>query len=198
MEDIWQQVRTEYITSETTTYKLLAEKYGLPLSKVSQKGNKEGWVKLRDQHNRNTLKKALEADAEVKAERMQKLFEVSDQLLEKIQQAVTELDKHLCKTVTKTTTTQYGGGETGDLATEETVVHTEALDAVAGIVDRGGLKQITTALKDLKEVQMLLTELDRQEQALRMALLLQQLERPEKRNEEITVQFLGAEESWRN
>lgn len=198
MEDIWQQVRTEYITSETTTYKLLAEKYGLPLSKVSQKGNKEGWVKLRDQHNRNTLKKALEADAEVKAERMQKLFEVSDQLLEKIQQAVTELDKHLCKTVTKTTTTQYGGGETGDLATEKTVVHTEALDAVAGIVDRGGLKQITTALKDLKEVQMLRTELDRQEQALRMALLLQQLERPEKRNEEITVQFLGAEESWRN
>lgn len=121
-----------------------------------------------------------------------------DQLLEKIQQAVTELDKHLCKTMTKTTTIQYGGGESGDLATEETVAHTEALNTVPGIIDRGGLKQITTALKDLKEVQMLRTELDRQEQTLRMALLLQQLEQPENRNEGITVEFLGAEESWRN
>ena len=195
MEEIWQKVRTEYITTDTT-YRLLAEKYGLPLSNVSLRGNKEGWVKLREKHAENALNKALEADAEAKAERLMKMFTVSDQLLEKIQQAVTELDKHLTRQMTKTTCTKYEGGEKGNLPTMETVEQKETVTTVDGIIDRAGLKQITTALKDLKEVQMLRTELDRQEQAIRVALLQRQLEQPENTREPITVQFLGGEEEW--
>ena len=197
MEEIWQKVRTEYITTDTT-YRLLAEKYGLPLSNVSLRGNKEGWVKLREKHAENALNKALEADAEAKAERLMKMFTVSDQLLEKIQQAVTELDKHLTRQMTKTTYTEYEGGEKGNLPTMETVEQKETVTTVDGIIDRAGLKQITTALKDLKEVQMLRTELDRQEQAIRVALLQRQLEEPENRDEQITIQFLGGEEAWTN
>ena len=40
-----------------------------------------------------------------------------------------------------------------------------------GVVDRAGLRQLTAALKDLKEIQMLKSELDRQEQEARIAKL---------------------------
>ena len=197
MEEIWQQVRTEYITTDTT-YRALSEKYGLPIQRIANRGSKEGWVRLREKHMENALNRALAQDAEEKAQRLTRMFTVSDQLLEKIQQAVTELDKTLARSVTKTTTTEYGGGDKGDLPTVETIEQKENVTPVVGIIDRAGLKQITTALKDLKEVQMLRSELDRQEQALRMAILQRQLENPEEGERTLQVTFSGGEESWRN
>ena len=44
---------------------------------------------------------------------------------------------------------------------------------VKSIVDRQGLKQIASALRDIKEVKMLRTELDKQEQEARIAALRQ-------------------------
>ena len=76
-------------------------------------------------------------------------------------------------------------------------VTTETMEAKAGgIVDRQGLKQIASALKDIKEVKMLRSELDRQEQEARIANLRKQADKDEDKTEEIEVVFVGGEEVW--
>ena len=61
-----------------------------------------------------------------------------------------------------------------------------------GIVDRTGLRQITAALRDLKEIKMLQTELDRQEQEARIANLNRQAQKDDNKNGTITVVLEGA------
>ena len=62
-----------------------------------------------------------------------------------------------------------------------------------GIVDRAGLKQIASALRDIKEVQMLKTELDKREQEARIANLQKQASKDDDSRQEIVVRIEGGD-----
>ena len=110
---------------------------------------------------------------------MTRIDNLTDKILVKLEQAVDELDLTIRKRKTKMEL---------DDGIEQTTEWTEAVDG--GIVDRSGLRQITAALKDLKEIQMLKTELDRMEQEARIEKLRKEAAK-EDRSSTITVTMEG-------
>ena len=191
----WQAIKTEYITTDTS-YRKLAQKYGIHYKVISERGKAEDWVELRSQHRDKTLTKTLDKISNKQSDKMARLDKLTDKLLDKLEQAIEELDLQLAKHTDKTKTIEYDNDRRPDKPTKETIHEEEKLLEVKSIVDRQGLKQIASALKDIKEVKMLRSELDRQEQEARIANLRKQADKDEDKTEEIEVVFVGGEEVW--
>ena len=71
---------------------------------------------------------------------------------------------------------EYNNEERPDKPTKEIIHEEENVNEVHTIVDRKGLKDIASALRDIKEIQMLKTELDKREQEARIAKLQKEAE----------------------
>ena len=186
----WNAIRTEYITGEAT-YRELAEKYGVSPARVKRMGGKEDWVTQRRQHAKRVLAKSLEAEAEDTVRRLSRVLRASDALLGRIEEAIDQLDVRLCKEVRREKRLEFDD-EHRARASREVVQEEETLREVSTIVDRQGLMQITSALRGLKEVQMLRSEPDRREQEAKIANLRRTAEKEEDKNQPIQV-TLGAE-----
>lgn len=187
----WQKIKTEYITTDTS-YRKLAEKYGVSHVQIGNVGKQEGWVQLRKQHLDKTLAKSLDADSQKKVDRLRRIQDATDKLLDKIERAISELDIQLFKETHKEKVIEYNNEDRPDKPTKEIVHEAEKLIEATSIVDRQGLKQIASALRDIKEVQMLKSELDRQEQEARIANLQKQAEKGDGDQGRITVVLEGA------
>lgn len=170
----WQKIKTEYITTDISLRKL-AQKYGIRYATVQDRSKKEGWITLRDQHRTSTVSKSISKISNKQADKLARIEGITDKLLMKLEQAVDELDLEIIKKKTKLE-------EDGFEVTTESMVAQEG-----GIVDRAGLRHLTAALKDLKEIQMLKSELDRQEQQARIDKLRKEAEKEEKNNEPVRV-----------
>lgn len=94
-------------------------------------------------------------------EERQRVFAAAGRLLEKLEQAVEELDKG---TVTHKEKQKDGDAE---------VIFEVSKGKGKGLVDRGGLKQLTGVLKDLQDILSQDDQMDARERELK----LQQLER---------------------
>lgn len=79
----WQAIKTEYITTDTS-YRKLAQKYGVNHAVIGQRAKAEKWVDLRRQHLDKTQTKTLNAISNKQADRAAKLIGVSDLLLNKV------------------------------------------------------------------------------------------------------------------
>ena len=192
----WQAIKTEYITTDTS-YRKLAQKYGIHYKVISERGKDEKWVELRSQHRDKTLTKTLGKISNKQADKMARIDDLADRLLEKLEQAITELDLQLYKHTDKTKTIEYDNDRRPDKPTKEVVHEEEKLLEVKSIVDRNGLKQIASALKDIKEVKMLRSELDKQEQEARIANLRKQAEKDDDDTADvIEVVFAAGPEEW--
>ena len=64
----WQSIKTEYITTDTS-YRKLAQKYGVSYVQIGNVGREENWVELRKQHLDKTLTKSMNAIGTKQAER---------------------------------------------------------------------------------------------------------------------------------
>lgn len=126
----WKAIETEYITTDTS-YRKLADKYGIDQATISRKAKKEDWVSKRQHHVSETQAKILTADTKNKADRAARLMTVSDKLLNKIEQAVDQ----------------------------------------DGPLSAGAIKNLSDALKNIKEAQMIRTQEDIAEQKARIAKL---------------------------
>ena len=169
----WQAIQTEYITTDTS-YRKLSQKYGVGYQAICQRSQAEGWIAQREQYKNNTISKTLDKISNKKADKMARIDNLADKLLEKLEQAINELDMQLYRHTDKTKIIEYNNDLRPDKPTKETIHEEEKLLEAKSIIDRQGLKQIASALKDIKEVKMLRSELDRQEQEARIANLRKQ------------------------
>ena len=157
----WRAIKTEYITDESTSYRKLAEKYGVSYTSIGEKARKEGWAKERERFLNKTLSKTLSAISKKQARQASRLQMVADKLLAKIEEAVDDLSMHEL------------------------------------FMDRAALRQITGALKDIKEVQMVKSEADLREQEARIRNLERQAESDDRNINAVTVTIEGGDDSWR-
>ena len=89
----WQAIKTEYITTDTS-YRKLAQKYGVNHAVIGQRAKAEKWVDLRRRHIDKTQTKALNTISNKQADRAAKLISVSDLLLDKVK-GLLEADEEL-------------------------------------------------------------------------------------------------------
>ena len=178
MED-WLKIKTEYITTDTS-YRKLAEKYGVHYQTICARSKAEGWIQLREQYQNRTITKTVEKISNQTAKQAAKVNTLADKLLVKLEQAIDELDLKVTTHKIKT--------ETGN--TEQTMEFKVASEG--GTVDRAGLRQLTAALKELKEIKGELSDLDRQEQQARIANLQKQAAKNDDNNSgTITIRLAG-------
>ena len=128
----WQAIKTEYITTQTS-YRKLAEKYGVSRVQIGNVGREEKWVELRRQHLDNTVTKTVAAIENAQANRAKRMQTVADKILNRIE-AMVDCERPL---------------------------------------DTKAIRALTAAVKDLKEIQGVKSELDKQEQQARIDALRQ-------------------------
>lgn len=151
----WQAIKTEYITTDTS-YRKLAQKYGVNHAVIGQRAKAEKWVELRRQHIDKTQTKTLEKISQQKVNRTAKMQTVADKLLNRI----------------------------------------EAMVDSGKPMDTKAIRALTAAVKDLKEIQSIKSDLDEQEQRARIANLQKQSEKEETAADMIEVVFAAGPEEW--
>ena len=142
----WQAIKTEYITTDTS-YRKLAQKYGVSATQICNVGRDEKWVEQREQFLSKTTAKTLEKISQQEANRKARIHSVADKLLNKIE-AIVDADKPL---------------------------------------DTKGIRALTAAVKDLKEIQNVKSALDEREQKARIASLEKQADKESDNKEPIQV-----------
>lgn len=145
----WAKIETEYITTDTS-YRRLAEKYGVDQATIARKAKKEDWVSKRQQHISTTQAKIIAADAQQKVDRASRIKNVADKLLDRVEDIV-EYDQHLTA---------------------------------------AAIKNLSDALKNIKEAQMIRTAEDIEEQKARIAKLQKDVQDDDK-SKTITVTLEG-------
>lgn len=142
----WEKIKAEYLTTETT-YRELAQKYGVNYATIGRKASKEDWQTQRQQQANKTLTKMLTADTKQKVDRAIRLKTVADKLLDRV---------------------------------EDLVAYDDHLTASA-------IKNLSDALKNIKEAQMIRTQEDIEEQKARIAKLQKEVQREDNHKEPIRV-----------
>jgi monoamine oxidase len=186
----WTKIKTEYITSDNSSYRKLAEKYGIPLGSLYKRAKREKWVELKKQSGDRRIAKTVSAIEDKEVKKMQRIQDITDKLLDKIERAVEELDLQLFKNVTKVKEIEYNNLERPDKPTKEIIHEEETVTPIQTIIDRKGVQELASAIKSLKEVQMLKTELDEQEQRARIEKLRKDAQE-EQKDKTITVVLEG-------
>ena len=142
----WQAIKTEYITTDTS-YRKLAQKYGISTTQICNVGRDEKWVEQREQYLNKTTARTIEKISQQEANRAAKIHSVADKLLLKI----------------------------------EAMVDSERPP------DTKGIRALTAAVKDLKEIQSVKSALDEQEQRARIDNLKKMADKTDDNKEPIQV-----------
>ena len=141
----WKKIEAEYITTETS-YRKLAQKYGLNQATVAQKAKAEDWVGKRKQQASAAQALILEKDINKKVDRATKLYNAADELLEKIVTGISSVD----------------------------------------VLSPTAAKNYSDALKNIKEVHMIRTQEDIEEQKARIAKIQKEAQKADT-NEPVRV-----------
>ena len=147
----WNKIKAEYIAGGTS-YRKLAEKYGVSFSSVRRRSEKDKWTDLRTQAEQKTSAKIVEKAASQKAKEADRISSVADKLLALI----------------------------------ESRVESGAIDLTAR-----GYRDITGALKDLREIKGIKSETDLAEQMARIEKLRRDAEPEEKKDNEVHIVIEG-------
>ena len=83
----WKRIKAEYIAGGTS-YRKLAEKYGVTLSALRNVAEKENWVELKAQAQHKSDTKLLEQISDDAAEKAINIIDVADKLLTKISEVI--------------------------------------------------------------------------------------------------------------
>ena len=131
----WNKLKAEYIAGGTS-YRKLAEKYGIERNALQRVATKEGWANLKSQAKAKAETKMVNSVANDIAKNSIKINDVADKLLDKIVHLLDELE----------------------------------------IADSQTIKQCTSALKDIKEIKGVKSEIDLKEQNARIDKLRKDIE----------------------
>ncbi len=93
----WNAIKTEYLTTNTS-YRKLAQKYGLSYNAIGNRARAEDWQTLRDRYRTKTETKTLNALSTAQASRAARLQTVADKLLGKIETLIEEHEELLMDT----------------------------------------------------------------------------------------------------
>ena len=197
MDFDWKKIKAEYVTADKSSYRKLAEKYGIPLGTLYKRAKREKWVELKKQSGDRVVARQISVVESKQVDRMKRIQDITDKILDKIEKAVDELDIQLYKDVVKVKEIEYNNLDRPDKPTKETIHEEEKVIEIRTIIDRKGVQELSNAIKNLKEVQMLKSELDEEEQKARINKLRKDAEEEQKDNE-IIVKIEGGVDKYGN
>lgn len=99
----WKKIKAEYIAGGTS-YRRLAEKYGVSFNTLKRRAKEEQWYNLRSQKEHRTTTKIVESLSDKDAEKAVDIIDVTNKLLSKIAEVIdlvtdTQGIKHLTSAI---------------------------------------------------------------------------------------------------
>lgn len=143
----WDIIKAEYIAGGTS-YRKLADKYGVSFNILKRVAGKEKWAKLREQAKEKATTKMVDTIAKDMAKNAVKINEVADKLLDKIVMLLEECEG----------------------------------------IDSQAIKQLTSSLKDIKDIKGVKSDIDLKEQEARIDKLRRDA-MEENTDKEVNVSF---------
>ncbi len=135
----WNTIREDYLKS-SLSYRDLCQKYDVKYASLAKIASNEGWHRER------------KGAAEKSLSREDRILEISDRLLDKIEKSITELDRCIVKNKEKTKTVEYDYDTKKPI--NEVVEEREDIQIIDGMIDKMGLKQLVSTLKDIKDIHL--------------------------------------------
>jgi len=149
----WKQLEKEYILSDYKSVSSFLKDKGIKRNGSTQKAVK-GWnekkVQKEFKKGSRIIEKVIEKESEKEADKIIQVKDVANDLLAKIIQANNELDKHIVTNKTKTKVVEYD--YKCNKPKKETIEEKEQKTSFIDIIDRKGLKELTSALKDINDI----------------------------------------------
>ncbi len=149
----WNNLEKEYILGDYKSVSAFLKEKNIPnngSTKKSTKGWKEKKVLKENQKSTKTIEKVIEKQAEQEAKKIVNIKDTAEQLLDKINLSILELDRYFSRNTKKSKVVEYDY-KVGK-PSKETIEEHEEIQEFNSIIDRSGLKQLTSALKDLNEI----------------------------------------------
>ena len=88
----WKRIKAEYIAGGTS-YRKLAEKYGVSFNTLKTRAREEQWYELRQQKDHKTTTKVIESLSDKESEIDDKYFRIVDKLLNKAEATVDAVEE---------------------------------------------------------------------------------------------------------
>ncbi len=159
----WVAIEHEYVTDirkKPCSLEKLAKKYEIPIDTLKDRCARDGWVKKRADYTQRTLQKAQEKASDKDADRIARLLQIADMATDKAEQALSELEQYVVRDKKKVRTVEYKDNMAIGKPTKEVIDETEHINIASGPVDRLGLSQVTSALKNIKELYALPVDME--------------------------------------
>ena len=153
----WKKVKAEYIAGGTS-YRKLAEKYGVSFSTLKEIARREKWTDLKDIARHKADTKFADLMGEKQANRSAKILDVADMLLDKISTTLSLID----------------------------------------VVDSQSIKHFTSALKDIRDIKGIKSDIDLKEQEARIAKLQKEAEADTDKNSSVSITIEGGDDEWQS
>lgn len=189
-EETWTQLRLEYISTDTSI-RGLQKKYGVPFNQIRNRVEDEKWQEQREAIKSKSMQKSIDLISDFKAEQIERAMKVGNDILDKVEESLKDINRVIAKTVVTVKEKKFND----DGGFVETTTTKESFGTVDVGIDRAGLKQLSSVLRDLKEIGLFRAELDRQEQEARINKLRKDAEEEETDNT-IIVQFASDIEEY--
>ena len=135
----WDIIREDYLSS-SVSYRELCEKYEVPYGRLSKVASEQGWHKKRKEGITESVN------------RRDRILAITDSLLDKIEKSISELDRCVVKSKERTKTVEYDYDTKKPIT--ETVEEREDIKVIDGMIDKMGLKQLVSTLKDIKDIHL--------------------------------------------
>lgn len=149
----WKQLEKEYILSEYKTVADFLKFKGISRNGSTQK-NTKGWnnkkVNKELRKSEKVIEKVIEKESEKEAQQIVDLKSIANDLALNIIKANTQLEQYIVKNKKKTKKVTYDYKVAKP--EKETIEEKESIEVLKGVVDRQGLKMLTSALKDLNDI----------------------------------------------
>lgn len=132
----WNAIRAEYIGGGTS-YRKLAKKYKVNYNQISERGSREGWVKLAEEVRIKTLSRSVQKSAEAAADNAAIAARIRTKLLRKLEREIDALPDLM-------------GSETANTAREN--VYSSDGKRITSVKEAGKvykLRDLAAAYKDL-------------------------------------------------
>ena len=88
----WNEIREEYLRDDTSSYRKLAQKYGVSLTAIYNRAKAEKWQEQRKQLKDKTITKSIEKLSDKKANQAAKYGDMVDTMTEKLTKAIEAVD----------------------------------------------------------------------------------------------------------
>jgi len=150
---LWKQLEKEYILGDYKSVSSFLKDKHIPYNgntKKSTSGWKNKKVLKEEEKRAKTIEKVIEKKAEKEADDIVRIKSLASTLIDKLEEATQELNKYIIRNKVKQKEVIYDNKTMKP--SKETILENEDIKFIEGDIDRNGLKQLTSSLKDLKEI----------------------------------------------